>query len=255
MLSLKAWQHVMTRFDQCGKSERKQQVDVIFPVVSSTEKLPREKPFAPSSCGTGFNQHICTWTRGPGVWLGGGSHEGPKKTKPENYVFRSKTRFLWSLQSNSCVTHSPYNFYMLCLVGETQRCSPPICWGRRYTNKTLSHPKCWARGLCKMLRDTNQWLQEKFKIFTKAAVWESSFENWDVPKEMQAILESGEGMCALSRGSGWLVWRRTQGWREVRMGRQADWASTPTGRKWQSESWPVIWLDLFFRKIFLEAML
>lgn len=38
-------------------------------------------------------------------------------------------------------------------------------------------------------------------------------------------------------------------------GRQTDWASPPTGRTWQSESWPVIWLDLFFRKIFLEAML
>ena len=88
----------------------------------------------------------------------------------------------------------------------------------RHYHIVSAEPEVCVR-CCEILEEnTNQWLQEKFKKFTKAAAWESSFENWEVPKEMQAILESGEGMCALSRGCGWLVWRKNsrddgkQGW-------------------------------------------
>lgn len=154
MLSLKARQHVMTQFDQCGKSERKQQVDVIFPCGIINRKINTGKTVCPFQLWDRVQPtHLYMNKRSWCLTWRGGSHEGPRKAKPENYAFRSKTRFLWSFQSKSCVIHSPYNFYMLYLVGETPRCSLPVFWGRRYTNKTLSYSKCWARGLCKVLRD------------------------------------------------------------------------------------------------------
>lgn len=198
--------------------ERKQKVDDYLSLwyVTLTKELPLEKPFAPSSSGAGFNQHICTWTRGHGVWFGGGSYEGPRKAKLaaiENNMLRSKTRFLWSFQSNSFNIHLPYTFYMLYLVGETQRCGPQSAGGdipTKHSNMVSAVPEVCVRSYEileeKLINDFRRNLNNSLS----QAAWKLSFESWEVLEAMKAILESGKGTCILSRGSGWLARGRTE---------------------------------------------
>lgn len=76
---------------------------------------------------------------------------------------------------------------------------------------------------------------------------------------MKAILESGKRTCEQNLSSGAWPVVGTEG--KQGTGKQGGMDLSQIGggevggREWQFRSWIMLWLDLFLRRIFLEAML
>lgn len=153
-----------------------------LPVVSSTEKLPRKKPFCPFQLWdrvqpTHLYMNKRSWSL---TW--GGSMKDQRKQSQRTMYSGARLGFFEAYKVTH-VLHTHHITYICSVWWERHKdVQPPNLLGEKIHQQDW-YILCWARGLCKMLRDTNQWLQEKFKIFTKAAVWESSLRTETFPRK------------------------------------------------------------------------
>lgn len=168
---------------------------IILPFGIKNKRATLEKTFAPYKLWDRFNQHICRWS--PRVWLEEGSYEGPRKAKQvarENFMFRSKTRFLWSFQNSLSKKHLLYTFYIYTtLCGRDTKMPSQVC----------------ARGWETLSEKGMDAFRRNFKNSPRK--WYMNSESWEEFYRQQRSLSNQKRICHLRSSSVQLTYRQDGG--------------------------------------------